>query len=318
MDLRLNIQNITPEAKRFIDVFNDGNDYVEVKTSGSTGVPKVIRLPKRDMIRSAEASCKIFGIDSRSRLVCPLSAEYIAGKMMIVRAMVSGAELFMETPSNKPLTMDYGSIDLLPVVPSQLVCLLSDTFKAEKIKTVIVGGGPVPANLLDKVKSASFHAFATYGMTETSSHVAIRDLRRDEAVFTALPGISFETDADSCLKVSAPEFSFDGIQTNDVVNLIDEKSFGWVGRRDNVIITGGVKVHIEEIEQKIAPLMNGEYYIVGVPDEFWGQKVVLYTVKEINPDSLRSVLTKYELPKEIRMVKEMQYTPTGKIRRLIL
>lgn len=316
MDFRIN--NITPEAESFIAAFTDCRDYVEVHTSGSTGKPKLIRLLKSDMVRSAEASCTFFGITSASRLVCPLSANYIAGKMMIVRAAVSGAELFMETPSNTPVTMDYGTIDLLPVVPSQLVSLLADAEKCKKIRQVIVGGGAVPETMKEQLKNVPFDVFATYGMTETASHVALSNLKTDSGIFYALPGISFAVDAESCLKINAEGFSFSGLQTNDVVKLLDDKSFMWIGRRDNVIITGGVKVHVEEIERKISHLISGDFYVIGVPDDFWGQKVVLYSTVPVDLDSLRPLLTKFEMPKEIRISHHFAYTPTGKIKRIIL
>ncbi|MGN1173350.1 MAG: AMP-binding protein [Muribaculaceae bacterium] len=323
-----NIKSLTPESELFLSQFTDNKDFVEVHTSGSTGTPKLIRLAKSDMLRSAQASCRFFSITEASRLVCPLSAEYIAGKMMIVRAIVSGAELFMEKPSNQPITQHYGNIDLIPVVPSQLAGLLANPQNSPSqtnnspsptntIKYVIVGGGPVPPAMLNAVKNAPFHTFATYGMTETASHVALRDLSSGNDFFTALPGINFSTDNDNCLKINAKNFTFDGIQTNDVVRLINATHFSWIGRRDNVIITGGVKVQIEQIERKISHLFKHDFYVIGIPDDFWGQKVVLYTTEPIAIDSLRPFLSKFELPKEIRILSSLSYTPTGKIRRLI-
>lgn len=315
MELHLNIKISTPEADEFIREFTNSDDYIIVNTSGSTGTPKTIHLPKSDMIRSAKASCEYFGINKKSRLVCPLSANYIAGKMMIIRAAVSGAELIMETPSNTPIARYYGKIDFIPVVPSQLVHLLENQAKAKHIGKVLVGGGPVPQNLVEAIKNAPFHTFASYGMTETSSHVAIKDFRNINDHYLALPGISFDVDDEFCLKIHAPGYSFDGIQTNDIVWLYDHKDFHWVGRRDNVIITGGVKVHIEEIERKISPIMNDEYFVIGVKDDLWGEKVVLYTKHAVDAEALKSLLTKFEMPKEIRIVKTIPHTPTGKILR---
>lgn len=315
MELHLNLKISTPEADEFIREFANSDDYVTVNTSGSTGTPKTIHLPKSDMIRSAKASCEYFGINKKSRLVCPLSANYIAGKMMIIRAAVSGAELIMETPSNTPIARYYGKIDFIPVVPSQLVHLIENKDKAKHIRNVLVGGGPMPQNLIEAIKAVPFHTFVSYGMTETSSHVAIKDYRNLNKNYIALPGISFDIDDESCLKINAPGFSFDGLQTNDIVYLYDRTSFVWVGRRDNVIITGGMKVHIEEIERKISPIMNDEYYIIGVKDDFWGQKVVLYAKHDVDAGAMKLRLSKFEMPKEIRIVKTIPHTPTGKILR---
>ncbi len=134
--------NITDEGKRFIDEWENGKDYVVAHTSGSTGTPKEIRLPKADMACSAQATIRRFGITSESRMLCPLSASYIAGKMMIVRALLSGCELIMEQPSNHPLHSDYGKIDLMAVVPSQCHGLLQNRYAGKFLRNLIVGGAP--------------------------------------------------------------------------------------------------------------------------------------------------------------------------------
>ena len=218
------IHNITPEARQFIEEWNNSHDYIIAHTSGSTGKPKEIRLLKSDMRLSAEATCRYFGIGPESRLVLPLSPSYIAGKMMIVRALTSGAELWIEEPSMSPLKRDYGHIDLLPVVPSQLPTLLQSPYVTE-VRNLIVGGGALDPETELQLAACNLKAYATYGMTETCSHVALRDITAGDEHFHALPGISFTTDERECLVIEAPHYSFRSLTTNDTVELIDNSRF---------------------------------------------------------------------------------------------
>lgn len=304
----------------FLEKWNDDSEYIEAHTSGSTGAPKTIRLLKSDMLVSAQSTCNFFGLDHRSVLVCPLSADYIAGKMMIVRALASGATLYMEKPSSHPLKSDYRRIDLLPVVPAQLDGLL-DVADGFDIRHVIIGGAPLPADAEHRLYNASFKAYATYGMTETCSHVALRPIvKENDNIYTALPGYRFTTDERSCLEIHSSLQSFGILVTNDVVELIDEKRFRWLGRHDNVIITGGLKVHPEILEKTISPLIDREFYISSCHDEKWGQHIVLHIEGEEFDTAqlmsmMRSKLKSHELPREIIFSRCFERTASGKIRR---
>lgn len=304
----------------FLEQWKDERDYIVAHTSGSTGIPKEIKLLKADMRRSAEATCRFFGISDKSRLVLPLSTDYIAGKMIVVRSIVSGAELIIEKPSSIPLDSDYGTVDLTAVVPSQVEGLLKSP---SKIKTVIVGGGQLSDEQEQMLANSPIHAFATYGMTETCSHVALRDISSRKAYFTAVDGFRFSSDARGCLVIDAPQFSFKQVVTNDVVDLLDDKRFKWVGRVDNVINSGGVKLHPELIERMLAPYIPYPFYIVGRPSSRWGQEAVMYVESDKADghaiiEKARSILDRYSVPKEVICVKMFSRTESGKIKRLLL
>lgn len=309
-------------AARFIDEWLSATPYVTAHTSGSTGAPKEIHLLKDDMKKSAMATCRFFGIDSSSVMLLPLSPSYIAGKMMIVRAIVSGARLHIEPPSSSPVKTDYGMLGLVPVVPAQLDGLLSSQFLTN-VRNLLIGGSPLSADAETRVRQSGVKAWASYGMTETCSHVALRDITSCSDVYTMLPGISASTDSRGCLVINAPEFSFRQLATNDIVELIDSHHFRWIGRHDNVINSGGIKLHPELIERQISDIVNAPFYITGRPSEKWGEEAVLYiestTVdKEALMQRIRSTLDKYSTPKEIIAVPEFQRTDSGKIKRLIL
>ena len=314
------IHNITPEARQFIEEWNNSHDYIIAHTSGSTGKPKEIHLLKSDMRLSAEATCRYFGIGPDSRLVLPLSPGYIAGKMMIVRALISGAELWIEEPSMSPLKRDYGIVDLLPVVPSQVTTLLQSPY-ITGVRNLIVGGGALDPETEQKLAACQLKAYATYGMTETCSHVALRDITAGDEHFHALPGISFKTDERECLVIEAPHYSFRSLTTNDTVELIDNSRFRWKGRYDNVINSGGVKLHPEEIEKKLSRFIDRPFYIAGRPSKLWGEEAVLYIEgcdidRNYIMEKARSVLDRYSVPKDVIVVPNFSRTDSGKIKRL--
>ncbi len=315
--------NLTPEAIDFLSEWrNPSTDFVSAHTSGSTGKPKDIKLLKSDMITSAEATCRFFGIGADSYIHCPLSVNYIAGKMMIVRADVSGATIGFEQPSNTPLSVApaHDEIALLPVVPSQLDGLLKSKFLSS-VKNVIVGGAPLSPDtesVLSEYDDINF--YATYGMTETCSHVALRHIGDNDNLYISMPGVTFDTDSRDCLIINSPRYSFRRLVTNDIVELIDSNRFRWVGRADNVINTGGLKVYPEVIEKKLAGIIPDRFYIAGKADERWGTRVVMYVEGALSDDIInelrckcKKILLSHEMPKEFIVVDRFKETSSGKI-----
>lgn len=300
----------------FLKQWHSGCDFIEARTSGSTGTPKPIRLLKTDMVISARNTCRFFGIDSRSSLHLPLPVDYIAGKMMVVRSIVSGASITFEKPSNEILS-DYPSseISLLAIVPSQISSLLK-TPLLPNIKNIIIGGGAIPPALESQLVKMDVNAYATYGMTETCSHVALRKV--GQSTYKAIEGFTFATDDRGCLTVMSEVMSFKRLQTNDIVRLISPQEFEWKGRYDNVINSGGIKVYPEEIERTLSKVITDrEFFITSQPDEKWGESVICVIEGEIPieniEESYRRLLTPAQRPKRTVFVKELQRTYSGKI-----
>ncbi len=312
------------EYERFHAEWNDGKEWIEAHTSGSTGKPKRILLPKGDMVLSARATNSFFGINSASLLVVPLSANYIAGKMMMVRALEAGCRLWCEKASNRPLAASMemwgdGAIDLVAIVPSQIEGLMASEHFG-RVRNVIVGGAPM-SDAQERMAAESGATFyATYGMTETCSHVALR--RCGEAWYKGLPGVRFATDDRGCLIIEREGVSdATPIVTNDIVELRSEGEFRWVGRADNVIISGGLKVSPEEVERKIGGVIKQPFYVGKERDEKWGERPVLYIEgdepidTEMLREKLKELLDRHEMPGRIERVKEIARTENGKIKR---
>lgn len=292
-------------------------------TSGSTGTPKEILLRKADMVQSARATCRFFGLDRSSRLHCPLAFDYIAAKMMAVRAEVSGAVLSVEPPSAMPLSgyEGDGPIDLLPVVPYQIDGLLASP-ASRLVRNLIVGGAPMSPAQEAALRSSGMQAFATYGMTETSSHVALRDISAGDGRFTALPGFTFERDGRGCLVIANQSMSWRRMVTNDVVDLASPTRFRWLTRYDNIINSGGVKVMPEEVERVAARFLPPDsFYVTSRPDMRLGREIVLVvdeavevTDGELLLTRLRGLLPRYHAPKAL-VRAAVSRTSSGKILR---
>ena len=304
------------EINDFIREWESDCDYIVAHTSGSTGTPKEIRLPKSDMRVSAKATNSRFGITRRSVIAAPLSVDYIAGKMMCVRAIEAGCEL-LEMPVSNKVIIDR-RIDLLAIVPSQLDSLLAQPDAPQLVKNIIVGGGPMNDQQLAAIVNKGLNAFATYGMTETCSHVALKKICGHETYFEAMPGISFSQDRRGCLVIQAPAYSFGNLTTNDIVEIASPTEFRWIGRFDNVINSGGIKISPERLEKEIARYVDRPFYITSAKDDRWGEVPAIVfegTASEVQDilDLLASKIDHKTCPKKARAVRALPRTANGKI-----
>jgi len=298
------------EVKSFISEWLVPKETIELQTSGSTGTPKKIVVQKKCMKNSARLTGARFGLKSGDSALLCLPMKYIAAKMMVVRALELGLELKVVDPSGTIRE----SADFVAMVPMQLANSLD---QLDHIKTIIVGGSPVNESLIKKLQNTKTEIYETYGMTETVTHVAVKPLNgvHKSECFVALDGVSFETDARGCLIIDAPALNPEPVVTNDVVELLSVTSFNWLGRIDNVINSGGIKMHPEIIEKKLESFLpNRRYFVVGLPDKELGQKLAL--IVEGDPFDIElNYLPKYEQPKEIIFRSSFPETESGKIKR---
>ncbi|MCH7612188.1 MAG: AMP-binding protein [Candidatus Marinimicrobia bacterium] len=306
---------IWTDINQFISEWLNPGETMELQTSGSTGEPKIITVQKEWMRNSAKLTGKTFGLKEGNTALLCMPMKYIAGKMMVVRSIELDLVLKVLEPSSYPLKEIESTIDFAAMVPLQLEKSID---QLDKVKTLIIGGGPVNQNLINRLQSVPTKVFETYGMTETLTHVAIKPLNGPDQseVLKAIAGIRFETDERDCLVIHAPMVNPDPVVTNDIVDLINETSFHWLGRFDNVINSGGVKIIPEVVEKKLASVIpNRRFFVTGLSDESLGEKVVLVMEGEEIGISFEP-LEKNEKPREIIYCEKFEVTKSGKIHRI--
>lgn len=298
-----------PVGDFLLDWF-DSKDYIEMQTSGTTGAPKTITVSKQAMVESALATGDFFELQPGNKALQCLPVKYVAGKMMLVRAMILGLDLEFVAPSSHPLRNNEIDYDFVAMVPLQAQNSISEL---NKVKKMIVGGAAINKALDKQLLKLPTQVFETYGMTETITHIAARKL--GEKAFTVLPGVTISYDDRNCLVIHAPRISDDVIVTNDIVELLNENQFIFLGRMDNVINSGGIKLIPEQIEEKLANKINQRFFIASKPDTELGEKVVLIVEGEKQDfgDDLYDKLDKYEKPKELIFIPKFKETDSGKV-----
>lgn len=308
-------------------------------TSGSTGTPKPISIYRQQMEASARMTAqKLQLFENTKALVC-LNADFIAGKMMLVRGMLHNWEIFIIEPNSLPfnaLEIIFGNqaIDFVALVPLQLQQTLQQTPEKiatiNQLKAIILGGAAVSKSLAEDIqKYVTVPTYSTYGMTETVSHIALKKLNQ-EAIFELLPNIEIATDNRNCLKIKGLVTNHEWLQTNDVVELHYNQSqiigFQWIGRADNIINSGGIKIQLEKIEKEVeeifmAEKINHRFFATGILDDLLGEKLVLViedatwqmTKQTTFLANLKTKLSSYEVPKNLFFVEKFAETPTLKI-----
>jgi O-succinylbenzoic acid--CoA ligase len=308
----------------FLENWADDSPTLKLKTSGSTGKPKTIEVQKAHLWVSAKKTCEFFKLQSNSTGLLCLSADYIAGQMMLVRALFSGMNLLCLEPAGNPVKNLETTIDFCAMVPLQVQQSLETPEKFKLINQLIIGGGPVNSLLVNQLKTFPVKVFETFGMTETLSHIALRQVTPPtEKAFTSLSGIRLSVSEKNCLQVSYPEMEINAMETNDVVDIHSENSFTWLGRLDFVINSGGIKIHPESVEKILESLVHHPFCIVGKPDEKLGEKAVLVIESERFDTAnlmqqMKQILPLYQCPKEIIFIASFPRSESGKIKRAAL
>lgn len=300
----------------------DDTDFIIVHTSGSTGQPKAIKIKKQAMVNSAIATGNFFNLKPGSTALHGLPTQFIAGKMMMVRALVLGLKLDCIAPKSVLNFNHKKNYAFCAMVPLQLENSLNHI---NNIQHLIIGGAPVSERLKSDVQNLKTNIYETYGMTETVTHIAVKKLnntpfsgqKRGEPYFKTLPNISISQDERDCLVIDAVQLSETKIITNDVVKLHAKDAFEWLGRYDNIINSGGVKLAPEQIEAKLQGKIQGRFFIASETHSTLGEQLILVLENKSNDidSAVFSELEKFEKPKKIYNVITFIETKSGKINR---
>lgn len=332
------LHSITPsspfeqETLDFINNWISGEKMFELTTSGSTGKPKSFIISREKMELSAISTLKALKINKKGTSLVCLNTQFIAGKMMLVRSLINEMNIIAIEPTSNPFAniSNDQTLALTAMVPLQIETTLDFGVHLNQLnntRAILLGGAPVGDVLREKLQSLESKVYETYGMTETVSHIALKHINGKETqdYFKILPNVEIGMDERECLTIRSVLTDNQTFKTNDIVELIDESRFRWVGRYDNVINSGGLKLQSEKLEAEINPLLtelgiNNRFFCYGIPDQKLGQKVALIIEGEIENkekvlDYLKNRLQQYHEPKEILTSTKFIETPTKKIQR---
>ena len=301
----------------FLEEWNNDSPFVHVQTSGSTGAPKPMLVEKQRMLNSARITCDFLGLHEGDTALLCMSLDYIAGKMMVVRAFERHLKLITVPPSGHPLG-DGPCYDFAAMVPMQVYNSLQVPEERERLKQIrhlIIGGGAIDETLAAELKTFPHHVWSTYGMTETLSHIALRRLNGPEASdwYTPFPSVKVSLNEEDCLVIDAPLVCPSRLVTNDIAEL-SEGRFRILGRKDNVICSGGIKIQIEQVERQLHPHLQVPFLITKRADAKFGEVVVLLTEGPLDEAQqvCEKILSKYHQPKVYLHIDRIPLTETGK------
>ena len=310
--------------EEFLAQWNDTSDVIEVHTSGSTGKPKRLLVEKRRMVNSARITCDFLGLKEGDTALLCMPLDYIAGKMVVVRSQVSHLHLISVMPSSHPLKDVTQPIDFAAMVPLQVYSSLQEPAERERLMSIrhlIIGGGAIDDSLESQLQQFPNAVWSTYGMTETLSHIALRRISGENSSlwYSPLDGVDVSLSSDSCLEIYAPQVNPEKLHTNDIAELRTlpdgSKEFRILGRKDNVIDSGGIKIQAEEVERLLRPHLSCGFMITKVSDARLGEAVTLL-VESDDVDNIlavcKHVLPRHWVPRHIFPESHIPITETGK------
>lgn len=317
------LNGISPSATwelQIIDFIKKWQDeeVFEIQTSGSTGTPKKIKCHKKAMVASANMTGKYFNFKSGQTALLCLPTDKISGIMMLVRAMVWKLKLYCTAPKMALNLRQFPPLDFAAMLPAQALYNISEL---DGIKKLLLGGAAIPIHLNDKLKTLPTQSYLSYGMTETLSHIAIQRLGTTN-YFETLEGIRISKSEKDCLVIDAPQLGIETLHTNDIIALISNHKFQYLGRYDNVINSGGLKIIPETIEQQIMPLFEQVLFYIGLmPHPVWGEQITLFiegkpwkkeALKQLQKH-LKRITPKQAIPQQIIFKNQFEKTANGKI-----
>lgn len=324
-DWRQGKGGILADIAAFLDEWYAPAESMLLHTSGSTGTPKAMQACKAAMRASATATCRFFGLRPGHRALLCLPMRYIAGKMMVVRALVGRLELVVAAePGSTPFAALREPVDFAPIVPMQALTTLQQAnayTQLNKAGTILLGGGFVDPALEEALQTCKAHVYASYGMTETLSHIALRRINgptRTDA-YSPLPGVELSLSPAGTLQISAPFLGIEHLTTNDLAEISAEGNLRILGRADSVINSGGIKIQAEELEQELTAATGLQVLVVPIPHPVLGQAIGLLwegpATKAAPLQQALAALPKYHRPQKIQH-GTLPRTATGKPNRL--
>ena len=317
------LDSIDPEINKLLLFWKSDKENLTVLTSGSTGNPKKINISKKQMIASAENTLQYFNINENSTFLNCLPVKYIGGKIMLIRAILSKGKIVLCKPLANPIKELDIIIDFIALTPLQLNNVLENRKNFEKIKLAIIGGGLVSENLISKIQNLTTNCFQTYGMTETISHIAVRNLKNctNKTPYKCLEDIKVRANKKNQLIINSKKLNIKNLVTNDKVKILSNEEFLFLNRTDTIINSGGLKINPEEVENKILKsLGDNNFFVDKIKNDKFGEEIILIALKKIELnlliESIKLLKDKKIQPKKIYIVDKFIFNDNQKIDKL--
>jgi O-succinylbenzoic acid--CoA ligase len=322
IEVRENLFHPHSILQLFLSEWFNESSFMTVQTSGSTGIPKSIVVRKEKMLNSARQTCSFLKLEKGDTALLCLPLQYIAGQMMVVRALSAGLDLIVRNPSGNPLSDVHTPLHFAAMTPMQVYNSLQVPEEKERlmqIKNLIIGGGAIDAEISRELKTFPNAVYSTYGMTETLSHIALLRVSGAETpdYYTPFPSVKLSLSSEKTLIIEAPLVADEIIYTNDIAELLPDGRFRILGRADNIINSGGIKIQAEDVETALRPAISGNFAITSIPHPKFGEAVVLLIPKgkTVLKEQIDSLLPAFQRPKYLLEIETIPLTPNGKIDR---
>lgn len=316
---------VRTELADFLEEWFSEKLTIAVQSSGSTGTPKILHAEKERMKASAAMTCSFLGLKQGDTALLCMPLKYIGAKMVVVRSLIWGLDLYCAAPSGHPFAQINFSPEFLALTPAQVYSSLQNSTENKLLrgtKQLIIGGGAINASLAEELAAFPNAVWSTYGMTETLSHIALRRLNGKDRSdwYQPFNGVEVSLTPQGTLAINAPAVCPEYLITNDIAELDDFGRFKIIGRADNIINSGGIKLQAEKLEEKLSAVLSFPFLITSVPDDQYGEVPVLLvqstdgaTPNGFSPrEAVNAVLGKYEKPKYIFFIKDLPRTETDK------
>ena len=298
--------------------------HTVIRTSGTTGAPKAVELTYANHAASAIASADALGVEPGDRWLCPLPLHHVGGLNVLIRSAINATTVVLHERFDAERvrgTLEAGEVTLASLVPTMLARLRAAGLRsAPGLRAIALGGGPVPAGLLDWAHETGIPVVPVYGMTETCSQVVAGSPGRP------LRGVELEIDPRGEILVRGPmvapgAVADDGwLHTGDLGSLDEDGRLHVLGRLKELIVTGGENVAPLQVEQVLlahpAVLDAG---VAGLSDPEWGEAVTAFVVlgAPAGAEELRAWcrerLEPFKVPKAVHVVERLPRNAGGKL-----
>lgn len=306
-----------------------------VFTSGTTGEPRAVCLTRANFEASARASAAVLGVQPDDRWLCCLPVFHVGGLSIFTRSAIYATTVVAEPGFDARRVKDLleaGEATLASLVPTMLARLRDAGLeRAPRLRALLLGGGPIPDDLLAWALETGLPVRPTYGMTETTSQIATAEV--GERLARPLPGAEIRIARsegggpeggppdEGEILVRGPMVAADGwLHTGDRGALTEDGLLEVHGRMDDLIVTGGENVAAAEVEAALREHPGvTDAAVIGVEDDEWGRAVMAFVVTTAAVDEIaahaRARLPGFKAPKRIVVLDELPRTASGKVER---